>query len=267
MEHVEPDELAAMAIDGRQPDAAIRDHLDECPPCLAEYEAFARTAGLGRGAVPGFDDELPGEGVWAGIHRELALDASLSDDPLVLTRATTASRLEPTQQAPIDAPVDPAAAPVVELDPARRRRSPGRWWWMAAAAAVVGIVSGVAIGIGLSQTPGPAPQTVLAAAELEPFPGWDARGEALVEQGEDGARTIVVDLDATPPAGSVREVWLIRSDASGLVSLGLLDGSSGRFAVPTDIDLGDFSIVDVSAEPLDGQPAHSGDSIVRGELR
>jgi hypothetical protein len=65
----------------------------------------------------------------------------------------------------------------------------------------------------------------------------------------------------------VREVWLIRSDASGLVSLGLLDGPSGRFTVPSGIDLADYPIVDVSAEPVDGEPAHSGDSIVRGELR
>ncbi|HEU4758159.1 MAG TPA: anti-sigma factor, partial [Agromyces sp.] len=76
----------------------------------------------------------------------------------------------------------------------------------------------------------------------------------------------VVDLDAAVPAGDVREVWLIRTDASGLVSLGLLEGDSGRFVVPDGIDLGEFTLVDVSAEPVDGDPAHSGDSIVRGEL-
>ena len=79
-------------------------------------------------------------------------------------------------------------------------------------------------------------------------------------------RTIVVDLDAPVPSGDVREVWLIRSDASGLVSLGLLDGSTGRFVVPDGIDVDEFNLVDVSAEPVDGDPAHSGDSIVRGEL-
>ena len=68
------------------------------------------------------------------------------------------------------------------------------------------------------------------------------------------------------PPSDVREVWLIRSDASGLAGLGLY-GSSGRFAVPEGIDLDEFTLVDVSAEPVDGNPAHSGDSIVRGELR
>ena len=79
-------------------------------------------------------------------------------------------------------------------------------------------------------------------------------------------RSLVVDLDAEVPATDVREVWLIRSDASGLVSLGLLEGASGRFVVPDGIDLDEFTLVDVSAEPVDGDPAHSGDSIVRGEL-
>jgi anti-sigma-K factor RskA len=109
--------------------------------------------------------------------------------------------------------------------------------------------------------------TVLADADLLPFPGWpDATGRATVEEDADGVRSIVVDMDAVVPSGDVREVWLIRSDASGLVSLGLLDGDTGRFPVPAGIDLAEFSLVDVSAEPVDGDPAHSGDSIVRGEL-
>ena len=51
------------------------------------------------------------------------------------------------------------------------------------------------------------------------------------------------------------------------MSLGLLEGASGRFVVPDGIDLDEFTLVDVSAEPVDGDPAHSGDSIVRGELQ
>ena len=32
------------------------------------------------------------------------------------------------------------------------------------------------------------------------------------------------------------------------------------------VDLDEYSIVDISVEPIDGDPAHSGDSIVRGQL-
>ena len=102
---------------------------------------------------------------------------------------------------------------------------------------------------------------------LDAFPGWSTAGSAVLEEDDDGERSIVVNLDAQVPSSEVREVWLIRSDASGLVSLGLLDGSSGRFVVPDGIDVDEFTLVDVSAEPIDGDPAHSGDSIVRGELR
>ncbi|WP_448809566.1 anti-sigma factor [Agromyces bauzanensis] len=248
MGHIEPEELAVLALEGHEPDAAVRDHLDECAQCLAEYEAFARTAALARGGASGHDGELPSPSVWAGIHAELGLDPALAADPLA-----GEVRAEPVPEAPAPAP-------------SPRRGGGGRWWTFALAAAVVGVLAGVGIGFGIARTASPPPETVLARAALEPFPGWEASGEALVEEDADGIRSIVVDVESPVPSGSVREVWLIRSDASGLVSLGLLDGASGRFTIPSGIDLAEYPIVDVSAEPLDGQPAHSGDSIVRGEL-
>ena len=36
--------------------------------------------------------------------------------------------------------------------------------------------------------------------------------------------------------------------------------------LPADLDLAEFPLVDVSVEPLDGNPTHSGDSVARGEL-
>ena len=61
-------------------------------------------------------------------------------------------------------------------------------------------------------------------------------------------------------------MWLLKPDVSGLVSLGMLDGTTGEFAVPAGLDLAEFPVVDVSDEPLDGEPAHSGVSVVRGAL-
>ena len=57
------------------------------------------------------------------------------------------------------------------------------------------------------------------------------------------------------------------TDVSGLVSVGTLAGTSGRFDLPEGLDLDQFSVVDVSEEQFDGDPAHSGDSIVRGPLQ
>ncbi len=50
------------------------------------------------------------------------------------------------------------------------------------------------------------------------------------------------------------------------MSLGVVDGASGTFTVPDGLDLSRYDLVDVSAEPYDGNPAHSGDSIIRGKL-
>jgi hypothetical protein len=36
--------------------------------------------------------------------------------------------------------------------------------------------------------------------------------------------------------------------------------------IPESVDLARYSVVDISAEPVDGDPTHSGDSIVRGAL-
>jgi len=75
-----------------------------------------------------------------------------------------------------------------------------------------------------------------------------------------------VELSADAAPDTFREVWLITADASALVSLGVLDGRQQTFAIPADVDLKDYVLVDVSQEPVDGDPNHSGDSIVRGEL-
>ncbi|WP_349774950.1 hypothetical protein [Curtobacterium sp. MCPF17_002] len=132
-----------------------------------------------------------------------------------------------------------------------------------------------------------ASETVLASAALDPLPAWKgSRGTAELERDRDGRLTLVVDLrgasddadaGADPdadagasaddePAGGLREVWMMRSDLKGLVSVGFLDGDRGRFTVPAAMDTSEFPVVDVSAEADDGDPTHSGDSIVRGTL-
>ncbi|WP_400993502.1 anti-sigma factor domain-containing protein [Agromyces sp. GXQ0307] len=285
MDHIEPEELAVLALDGGQPEPVVRDHLSACEVCAAEYAALARTVDLGRDAP---DDELeaPPSAVWSRIHDELGLAPELATDPLAERGAATAARAPASgtpdpdmREASSDGPGVAASArrhvvPRRPRTPSPTANGPSRrrlWWGIAAAAAVIGLVAGVGIGVAITGVgrDGVAPDasTVLATAELDAFPGWDdAVGTAVVEEDVAGDRTIVVDLATEVPAGEVREVWLIRADASGLVSLGLMDGDSARLAVPAGIDLAEYPLVDVSAEPVDGDPAHSGDSIVRGEL-
>ncbi|MGX9900602.1 anti-sigma factor domain-containing protein [Arthrobacter sp. SA17] len=81
----------------------------------------------------------------------------------------------------------------------------------------------------------------------------------------DGARKLEIQLSKDEAQG-YQEVWLIAPDLSRLVSLGVMNSPSGTFDVPTGLNLSDFPIVDVSDEPVDGNPAHSSISIVRGTL-
>jgi len=269
MAHIDPDDLALIALADTQAAPAERHHLGSCATCAAELLTFRHTVDVGRSAAA-VELLVPASAPWARIHAELGLSdavaavptlADFEDGGPVSERPHTGSA---ASQRPADGPMRPPA-PIVALPRARRR-----WIAFAAAAAVLGLVAGYAAS---SWLPVPATGTgtsVLARAELEALPGWNETGQASVEASSAGQRDVLITLasvDAGSPDAPLREVWLLSQDATKLVSLGLLSGTSGRFVIPADIDLADYPLVDVSAEPNDGNPAHSSNSVVRGELR
>jgi hypothetical protein len=145
-----------------------------------------------------------------------------------------------------------------------RRRFGRRLAAVLAAAAAVVVIGGVAVGLLTLRA---HPQQ-LATATLDALPGWaGSSGSAVLERLPDGERVVQVRTDVPPDATSDHEVWLMTDGAKRLVSLGMLEGTSGTFTVPAGLDVSRFHLVDVSDEPRDGNPAHSGDSIVRGALR
>ena len=74
-------------------------------------------------------------------------------------------------------------------------------------------------------------------------------------------------MTGLPVTDGFYEVWLLNSSADKLISLGTLGADDvGSFPVPGDLDVATFPVVDVSREPLDGDPSHSADSVVRGTL-
>lgn len=239
MTHLDDESLALFALGDDSPDATQREHLATCSRCEAEVASLTRLVSIGR-TSRGVEIVQPPASVWNGIHAELGLSDELADVPRETTTPTTEE-------------------PDAVVRPIRRPRATS--WWLVAAALVVGVAAG-ALGSSLI-SPSDDP-TVLAEAVLEPFPDWPASGSARVEENADGSREVVVDLSA--PSGGLREVWLIDPDTSGLVSLGLLSGTTGTFSLPADLDLSRYSVIDVSDEPDDGDPAHSGNSIVRGPL-
>ena len=134
-------------------------------------------------------------------------------------------------------------------------------------AAAVLLVVGFGLGFLFDRVVQPT-ETVIERAQLHALPAWPgATGEAWVERDSTGDRFLEVRVDSVRPDPGYREVWLIDRNVKAMSSMGYLNNGVGRFNIPDDMDLNQFPIVDVSAEPTnDADPTHSGDSIVRGQL-
>jgi anti-sigma-K factor RskA len=275
MPHLDPDRLSLLALYDDWLDEDGREPLGSCSVCSEDYAALRRAVSAVKTTPDASSLEAPGPHVWAGIHRELGLSTAVQEDPLATVRDAPGTRPQPgagPQPQPAQQPgaaQEPGVAPVHERAPyepvsldARRRTA--AWWqrpgtWLAAAAAATVLVAGATVW-SLNQA-----TTPLAQAELTPLAQHSATGSAKVVEAADGSRTLEVKLSKDEAQG-YQEVWLIAPDLSRLVSLGVMNSDSGTFAVPAGLELADFPIVDVSDEPVDGNPAHSSVSIVRGTL-
>lgn len=161
----------------------------------------------------------------------------------------------------------PDLPPLEALSPRPRSRMFAVRPMVAAAASVVVLAVGIGLGAGLvggdggERNDGPA----LALGRLGSA-GADASGEArLVSDGGEGLRVRVRGL---PPssADEFYELWLL-DGPERLVSLGSFRvpaSGTADVAVPLPVPIGDFAFIDVSVERRDGDPGHSGDSVLRG---
>jgi len=138
-------------------------------------------------------------------------------------------------------------------------------WRLAVALGTAAAAAVVALALALPNRHDPA----VAMAELS-SKGLDGapaglQGDAFVRSTH-GMLTLHVDLDGLrPTSGEYLEVWLIKPDISGMVSLGIVR-PDGNYELPEGLNVKEFPIVDVSTEPYDGNPRHSGDSLLRGVL-
>lgn len=150
----------------------------------------------------------------------------------------------------------------IHVKSTRQRRAV---WLVGAAAAMVAIVGGAAAlrdGGGDSQLLATSVLTNKGLSER----GARSSGEAMLRRVDEGLVLHVEVDDAPDTAASYLELWLIDRNVQGMVSLGPFHGS-GDYPVPDGIDPDIFPIVDLSLEPTDGIPTHSGESIVRGVMK
>ena len=134
-------------------------------------------------------------------------------------------------------------------------------------------VGGLGAGLLLAGDSGPGDDggSTLAAQAIDLQPvgtlNSGASGEAQLENTGEKIRIRVNGLQPNQ-AGDFYEAWLM-DPKNGLVSIGSFrvgDDGSAEIDVPVPVDPESFPIVDISLEPSDGAPAHSGKSVLRAEL-
>ncbi|NEM05746.1 anti-sigma factor domain-containing protein [Geodermatophilus normandii] len=259
MPHCTPEDLGLAAL--REPladDEAA--HLEGCESCRREVARLRRA--VEALAVPELAAPTamvaPPPGLWAGIAAATGVAAA----PRVDVVAASAPAAGPVPDVVPETPTAPApAAPLAPVVPLRPRRS--RLLLAAAAALVVGLGVGAgAVALANRDDDG----VPVASTVLDPLDGSDASGRAQVVERADGTRVLQVELTAGAPSEGYYEAWLLDESVSGLIPLGVVRAGTEEFELPAGLDLGEYPVVDVSVEPLDGDPAHSGVSVARGLL-
>ncbi len=231
MQHPTEDDLTLLALGEPVPEVAA--HVRACAVCSGEVAALGATVATAR-STDVLELDAPPPAVWQRIADELGL----ADDPVT---SQPDEVVVPLRRSPWRRPLVTAAAVLATA---------------AAATAVLGSLGG----------PGATPAGEVRAPLLA-LGASAASGEVVLADSAD-ARSLVVDTTGLPPADGFYEVWLLDLDGDRMVALGVLDDTGrGRLTVPDGVRVSDYPEVDVSLEPDDGDPAHSGDSVLRGELR
>ena len=237
MEHCDDEVIALVAL-GETPSPDDAAHLRSCAACGGEVDRLARVTVALRVPV----DE--------GVPSELRLPV---EPPPAVWEAIARATADGTTE---------GVAPVLPLRPRPARRG---WLLPAAAALVVGVALG-AVGRGMFGGESAPPDRVTEQVTLTALPADPgAAGRAEVVSTGQGRQLRLTVSGLTAKAGFY-EVWLIDPTVTKMVPLGILPATGGAFVIPADIDLTQYPIVDVSAEPLDGDPAHSAVSVLRGTL-
>lgn len=161
----------------------------------------------------------------------------------------------------------PEPEPVIDLTHERTRRAPAaerqrrRQMFLVSIAAACVLVVGFTLFGG-----GDATETFVAEATNNGLPeAFDGVATATLTGGD--GWTLSLDFSEMLPDDEPVELWAIKPDLSDMVSLGIVEPGTSEFVWPTGFPPTEYSLVDLSIEPNDGNPAHSGRSILQGELR
>ncbi len=214
--------------------------FDPLPGDYADLAMLARSL-----SVADTHLDAPPDDLWAGIEALVA-----AGEPAMVE----------TPSAMSDSPLAPVRA-------IAHRRAPRLPFLLAAAAAVVAAIIGLVGFVARDSGPGGRRIDAVALTNRGLSPeGAASRAHATLVQVGEGEFALDVDVRDLPVLREgFLELWIIDTNVKGMFSLGPLHGS-GRYALPEHVAPTSFPIVDVSIEPADGIPQHSGKSILRGQL-
>lgn len=242
MQHPSEDDLALVAL-GESVDQ-VDEHVRDCAECASEVLALSFTARTARDAdVTALT--APPASVWEQIANELGL----------------------AEQAP-SAPTQPARPLLSRHSLSARRSLRGRVLAgavsLAVAATAVGLVATLVGGRPTAPVEPPRPDR--SSVPLVALGTTQASGQVTLSAGGD-RRALQVATSGLPRPEGFYEVWLLDGPRNRLVALGALDDSGrGWLTIPDGVSLSDYPQVDISLEPDDGNPGHSGDSVLRADL-
>ncbi|MCH9718582.1 MAG: anti-sigma factor [Actinomycetia bacterium] len=251
MQHCDPETLALVALEPETLGHQDQTHLQECKTCRTEYESFRSTVDIGRSGpkelVP------PPPATWTAI-------AEATHTPRLRSLPGGAAASATTQSASDTA------------GPTRRG-----WLPLAAAAMIGAIVGGAAMtGVAVNQNDAPIAQpsatpSITSATALQPLPegGRDtaSTGNAAVASTDTG-ETLGISTAGLEATDGYYEVWLIDPETMQMFSIGSIAAGDqdSVLPIPAGVDLDQYSVVDISDEPLNGDPTHSKVSVLRGQL-
>lgn len=177
-------------------------------------------------------------------------------------------------------PADPVRGAKADQRP-RGRRWGGLQW--RAGGLLVGATACVAVGMAIgafvigggSASPGAAPPTVAATPteriDLRPLEDAPVGARAVANVfASAGSEHVELRIAGLPPApaGSFYEVWALGKQGrmASLGSVAVDSHGDGHASMLVPVSLDRFPVIDISIETADGNPAHSGHSLLRAPV-
>jgi len=200
----------------------------------------------------------------AEFERAMTADPALREE--VERLRPVVSRLERVPGEAWESPEPPPLVMPPDAAPQRRRRRfspPPRLVLrplVAAACAVVLLAAGIGLGAWLDRDPVP-----VGRLALQPVGDLDPGASGNIAVSDDGVSVRVTGLRPTD-GDQFYELWLLGADKRliGLGSFQVGEDGAATLKLPLPVSPDSFDFFDLSLEPGDGDPGHSGVSVLRG---